>query len=92
MVAGILCPRRARVERSGDATPFAALRSALEESLGVTFEGDPDPPWSRPFSTASSPPGFSGVGRRHHLRRIQLARLRLPPAGSSAAGTVPADF
>ena len=30
----------ARVERSGDATPLAALRSALEESLGVKFEGD----------------------------------------------------
>ena len=30
----------ARVERAGDATPLAALRSALEESLGVKFEGD----------------------------------------------------
>ena len=30
----------ARVERSGDAASLASLRSALEESLGVKFEGD----------------------------------------------------
>ena len=30
----------ARVERAGDATSLASLRSALEESLGVKFEGD----------------------------------------------------
>ena len=30
----------ARVERSGDATSLATLREALEESLGVKFEGD----------------------------------------------------
>ena len=30
----------ARVERAGDATPLATLREALEESLGVKFEGD----------------------------------------------------
>ena len=30
----------ARVERSGEATSLASLRSALEESLGVKFEGD----------------------------------------------------
>ena len=30
----------ARVERSGDATSLGLLRSALEESLGVKFEGD----------------------------------------------------
>ena len=30
----------ARVERSGDATSLTTLREALEESLGMTFEGD----------------------------------------------------
>ena len=30
----------ARVERAGDATSLAALRNALQESLGVKFEGD----------------------------------------------------
>ena len=30
----------ARVERAGDTTSLAAVRSALEESLGVRFEGD----------------------------------------------------
>ena len=30
----------ARVEKSGDAASLASLRSALEESLGVKFEGD----------------------------------------------------
>ena len=30
----------ARVERAGDPTSLASLRSALEESLGVKFEGD----------------------------------------------------
>ena len=30
----------ARVERAGDATSLATLREALEESLGVKFEGD----------------------------------------------------
>ena len=30
----------ARVERADDATPLATLREALEESLGVKFEGD----------------------------------------------------
>ena len=30
----------ARVERAGDAAPLATLRQALEESLGVKFEGD----------------------------------------------------
>ena len=30
----------ARVERAGDATSLASLRSALEESLGVKFEGE----------------------------------------------------
>ena len=31
---------RARVERAGDTTSLAAVRTALEESLGVRFEGD----------------------------------------------------
>ena len=60
----------ARVERAGDNAPsLATLRSALEESLGVRFEGQRGrpssvPPWCRPSSTASSPLGRFGPASR----------------------------
>ncbi len=58
----------ARVEAAGDTTSLDMVRSALEESLGVRFEGDrgatfSGPPWCRPSSTVSSPRGCSGHGR-----------------------------
>ena len=56
----------ARVEANGDAPSLATVRSALEEALGVKFEGDPRRPhssvrrWSKRSSTASSPHGCCG--------------------------------
>ena len=71
----------ARVEANGDASSLATVRSALEEALGVKFEGDRAPHssvqrWCRHSSTASSQPGSCG-----------LARHRLQPASST--GTNP---
>ena len=78
----------ARVEKSGDAASLASLRSALEESLGVKFEGDREParpssgpPWFRPFSTASSPLGFCGVGRHHRPPAFSIGTA---PSGTCA--------
>ena len=58
----------ARVEAAGDAPSLRNVRSALEEALGVHFEGERGPPssvllWCRLSSTASFPPGCSGLGR-----------------------------
>ena len=63
----------ARVEAAGDAPSLNAVRSALEEALGVRFEGERGVPssarpWCRPSSTASSPLGCCGPGRLR-LRR-----------------------
>ena len=74
----------ARVEAAGDAPSLAAVRSALEEALGVRFEGERGAAffrstWCRRSSTASSPRGSYGRGR-----------LRLPPAGST--GTRPSGI
>ena len=69
----------ARVEAAGDAPSLRAVRSALEEALGVRFEGErarpsSAPPWCRPSSTASSPHGCSGrARRRRQAGAIQLA-------------------
>ena len=61
----------ARVEAASDTTSLAVARTALEESLGVRFEGDDGAAffrstWCRPCSTGSSPPGSCGPGRRRH--------------------------
>ena len=75
MAARLLRPRRAGAGRGGRryAPALNAVRSALEEALGVRFEGDKGARffrirrWCRRCSTASSPPGCCGRGRR--LRR-----------------------
>ena len=75
---------RARVERAGDTTSLAAVRTALEEPWACASRATMAPPfsvppWCRPCSTASSPPGSCGPGRH-----------RLPPAlstGTMRSGT-----
>ena len=53
-----------RIERQ-DIPALANVRKALEEALGLTFRGGKGehffgPLWSKRYSTASSPPGYSG--------------------------------
>ena len=60
---------QARVEKAS-LPGLADVRSALEQALGLTFEGErasisSDPVWSRHCSTASSPPGCCGVSPTH---------------------------
>ena len=76
----------ARVETAGDEPSLRAVRSALEEALGVRFEGERGAPFSgppscRPSSTASSPPGCSGPARP---RRPSDRSTGAPPSGTSA--------
>ena len=76
----------ARVERAGDAASLATLRQALEESLGVKFEGDRGAAFFRstlvkPSSTASFPPGCCGAGRCHHLPALSIGTM---PIGTCA--------
>ena len=76
----------AQVEASGEASSLNAVRSALEEALGVRFEGErarpsSAPRWCRLSSTASSPPGCCGRGRP---RLRQGSSTGAPPSGTCA--------
>ena len=88
----------ARVEQAGDATSLTTLRQALEDSLGVKvrrrtgyrllpFHPRPDAVLRRLLRLGPLESADAGAGQS-----FQLARRRPPPAGSSAAGTVPTDF
>ena len=88
----------ARVEAAGDAPSLAAVRSALEQALGVRFEGERGAAFFR--STLVSDAllrrllGLGAVGAPDAAahRRVRLAHGRLAPARSGAAGAVPAAF
>ena len=77
----------ARVEAAGDAPSLNAVRSALEEALGVrssrvsAARPSSARPWCRPSSTASSLHGCCGRGRR---QRQLSDSTGAPPSGTCA--------
>ena len=85
----------ARIDRRRPAA-LATVRKALEEALGLTFDGQPRattssaPRWCRRSSTASSPPGClwhrTAPGRRRALRLGEGAPV---PARPDPAQAVP---
>ena len=88
----------ARVEAAGDAPSLAAVRSALEQALGVRFEGERGAAFFRSTLVQTL---FYGVFSAWVLwaRRTPLPAgafdwrtARLAPARSGAAGAVPAAF
>ena len=88
----------ARVEAAGDAPSLAAVRGALEEALGVRFEGDRGAAFFRSTLVQTL---FYGVFSAWVLwarqasppyRPFQLAHGRLAPARAGAAGAVPTAF
>ena len=55
-----------RVEEAGDLPALTGVRTALEEALGLKFEGEranisSAPPWYKPCSMGSFPPGCCGA-------------------------------
>ena len=88
----------ARVEAAGDAPSLSAVRSALEQALGVRFEGERGAAFF-PLHTGANAllrrllrMGALGAPNASTHRFIQLARSRLAPARSGVAGALPAAF
>jgi hypothetical protein len=74
-----------RVEHAGDLPALTAIRTALEEALGMRFEAEKGGTFSAPRScrrsfTASSPPGCSGTRRTPCAATPSIGK---PPRGRS---------
>ena len=81
----------ARVEAAGDAPSLTAVRSALEEALGVRSAcASSTRPWCRHCSTASSPPGCYGHARTQPPKTGRY--FPAVPAQRDSTGTRPSGI